>query len=130
MILGCGGKKEEQHYEKEGKLYGSRPFAHCDTDCPYTEGTCISRCSHLGWNQRPCLKADYTGRERTEDAWRNREGMRQEVKIANKREAEKIIEEIDGLVKKGQTILDKQKYDYEFAKMFLSEIKKRRKRES
>jgi len=48
--------KKEQHYENEGKLYGISPFAHCDTDCPYTEGTCISRCSHLGWNQRPCLK--------------------------------------------------------------------------
>ena len=56
--------------------------------------------------------------------------MRKGVKITNKREAEKIIGEIEGLVKKGQTILDKQKYDYEFAKMFLSEIKKRRKRES
>jgi len=62
--------------------------------------------------------------------WRNTEGMRQRVKITNKREAEKIIEEIEGLVKKGQTILEKQKYDYEFAKMFLSEIKKRRKRKT
>ncbi|MGZ3748817.1 MAG: hypothetical protein ACXVCD_15895 [Pseudobdellovibrionaceae bacterium] len=75
-------------------------------------------------------ESDYTGKERTNDAWRNREGMRQGVKITNKREAEKIIEEIEGLVKKGQTILDNQKYDYEFAKIFLSEIKKRRKRES
>jgi hypothetical protein len=22
MFLGCGGVKEEQHYEREGKLYG------------------------------------------------------------------------------------------------------------
>ena len=33
MILSCGGTKEKQHYEREGKLYGIIPFGHCDTDC-------------------------------------------------------------------------------------------------
>ena len=65
MILGCGGTKEDQHYEKKGKLYGIRSFAHCDTDCPYTEGTCFSRCSRLGWNQRPCLKAAYREKKKS-----------------------------------------------------------------
>jgi hypothetical protein len=112
MILKCGGKKEQHHHESEGKLYGVIPFAHCDTDCPYTEGTCISCCSHLQIRQRPCLRAVY--------------GKKKRIKIVNKIEAEIIIKEIEDLVKKGQMITDKQKYDYEFAKIFLEEIKKRK----
>jgi len=63
MILRCGGTKEKGHYEREGKLYGISPFAHCDADCPYKEGNCKDLCSHLEFRQRPCLKADYTGKE-------------------------------------------------------------------
>jgi hypothetical protein len=63
MILRCGGIKEREHYESEGKLYGIRPFPHCDTDCPYNEGTCISHCSHLTITQRPCLEKDYKKQE-------------------------------------------------------------------
>jgi hypothetical protein len=111
MILSCGGTKEKQHYEREGKLYGIIPFGHCDTDCPYTEGTCISCCSHLQINQRPCLRAVY-GEKR--------------IKIKNKKEAGIIIKGIEDLIKKERMLTDKQKYDYEFAKMFLDEIKKRK----
>jgi len=84
MILGCGGTKEDQHYEKEGKLYGISPFAHCDTDCPYTEGTCFSRCSRLGWNQRPCLKAAYREKKK--------------VRIMGKREGGVIIKGKEDLI--------------------------------
>jgi hypothetical protein len=116
MILRCGGTKEEQHYESEGKLYGVIPFAHCDTDCPFEEGTCNNLCSHLQINQRPCLRADYGGEGR--------------IKIGNKREAEIIIEGIEALVKKGQELSDRQKYEYEFSKIFLGEVTKRKKKES
>jgi hypothetical protein len=116
MILRCGGTKEQQHYESEGKLYGIIPFAHCDTDCPYREGTCISRCSALEINQRPCLRADYGGKER--------------IKIANRGEAEIIIRGMEALVKEGQELSDKQKCEYEFAKIFLGEVTKRKKKES
>jgi hypothetical protein len=112
MILSCGGIKEKHHYESKGKLYGIIPFAHCDTDCPYMEGTCISHCSYLQINQRACLRAVYGEKER--------------IKITNKIEAEIIIRGIEDLVKKGQILTDKQKSDYEFAKMFLNGIKKRR----
>jgi hypothetical protein len=101
MILSCGGIKEKHHYESKGKLYGIIPFAHCDTDCSY-----------LQINQRACLRAVYGEKER--------------IKITNKIEAEIIIRGIEDLVKKGQILTDKQKSDYEFAKMFLNGIKKRR----
>jgi len=54
-----------------------------------------------------------------------RRGMRR-IKITNKREAEVIVEEIGNLVKNGQELSDKQKCDYEFAKMFLNDIKRRK----
>ena len=76
----------------------------------------MSRCSNLEINQRPCLRADYGGNER--------------IKIANKREAETIIKGIEALVKKGQELSDRQKYEYEFAKIFLGEVTKRKKKES
>ena len=78
------------------------------------EGTCISCCSHLQINQRPCLRAVY--------------GEKKRIKVANKREAEIIIKGIEDLIKKGQMLTDKQKYDYEFAKMFLNDIKKRKRK--
>ena len=116
MILRCGETQGQQHYESEGKLYGVIPFAHCDTECPFEEGTCDTLCSHLQINQRPCLRADYGGEGR--------------IKIANKREAEIIVEGIEALLKKGQELSDRQKYEYEFSKIFLGEVTKRKKTES
>jgi hypothetical protein len=57
---------------------------------------------------------------------RDSEGMRRRIKITNEREAEMIIEELGDLVEKGQELSDKQKCDYEFAKMFLNDIKRRK----
>src|SRR5512139_796735 len=54
------------------------------------------------------------------------EGMTRRIRIATEREAEIIIEKIEGLIKKGQKLSDKQKYDHEFAKMFFNDIKKRK----
>ena len=112
MILRCDGTREKNHYKSKGKLFGIIPFAHCDTDCPYIEDTCIRCCSHLQMRQRQCLRAVY--------------GENRRIKIANKIEAKIIIKGIEDLVKKGQILTDKQKYDYEFAKVFLNDIKKRR----
>jgi hypothetical protein len=53
-------------------------------------------------------------------------GTRRRIKITNEKEAETTIEEIGGLVKKGQELSDKQKCDYEFAKMFLNDIRRRK----
>jgi hypothetical protein len=117
MVLRCGGIKDKDHFESEGKLYGLNPFSHCETDCPYKVGTCISRCSGISIAQRPCLKDDYY-RE-------NKETKR--VSIRNQKEAERIIEEIEELIKKGENLTNKQTYEYEFSKIFLSEIKKRKK---
>lgn len=116
MILRCGGIKDKHHFESEGKLYGLNPFSHCDTDCPYKRGTCIDHCSGVSIPQRPCLKNDYKGKRETK-----------RINISNQREAERIIEEIDELIKKGEKLTDKQKHEYEFSKIFLSEIKKRKK---
>ncbi len=58
FILRCGGKRE-QHFENDGKLYGIRPVCHCDTNCPYKEGTCHTYCLGLPITQRQCLKEDY-----------------------------------------------------------------------
>jgi len=55
-------------------------------------------------------------------------GEKKRIKLANKREAEIIIKGIEDLIKKGQMLTDKQKYDYEFAKMFLNDIKKRKRK--
>ena len=117
MVLVCGGIKDKGHFESEGKLYGFNPFSHCDTDCPHKKGTCIAHCSGVSITQRPCLKDDYY-RE-------NRETK--PISISNQREAERIIEEIDELMKKGEKLTDKQKHEYEFSKIFVSEIKKRKK---
>jgi hypothetical protein len=53
-------------------------------------------------------------------------GTRRRIKITNEKEAETTIEEIGDLVKKGQELSDKQKCDYEFAKMFLNDIRRRK----
>jgi len=53
-------------------------------------------------------------------------GEKKRIKITNKIGAEIIIKGIEDLVKKGQILTDKQKSDYEFAKMFLNDIKKRK----
>jgi hypothetical protein len=34
MTLIFGGTKEEYHFERQVKLYGTSLFGHCDTDCP------------------------------------------------------------------------------------------------
>jgi hypothetical protein len=59
MTLRCGFPLERNHVEEEGKIYGISPVAHCDTNCPYTVGTCLDLCSTLPITQRPCLKEDY-----------------------------------------------------------------------
>ena len=53
-------------------------------------------------------------------------GEKGRIKITNKIGAETIIKGIEDLVKKGQILTDKQKSDYEFAKMFLDDTKKRK----
>lgn len=116
MVLRCGGIKDKDHFESEGKLYGLNPFSHCDTDCPYKVGTCISHCSRISIAQRPCLKDDFSEKRKTKP-----------ISISNQKEAERIIEEIDELIKKGEKLIDKQKHEYEFSKIFLNEIKKRKK---
>lgn len=116
MVLRCGGVKDKDHFESEGKLYGLNPFSHCDTDCPYKEGSCISRCSRITIAQRPCLKNDFSEQRKTNP-----------ISISNQKEAERIIEEIGELIKKGEKLTDKQKHEYEFSKIFLNEIKKRKK---
>lgn len=54
--------------------------------------------------------------------------MKQRAKITNAREATKTIEKVEELGKKGQRVNDKEREDYAFAKIYLSEIKKRKKR--
>ena len=115
MDLRCAGIKDKHHFENGGKLYGFNPFSHCDTDCPHKEGTCISHCSGLSISQRPCLKDDYKEKRETKP-----------ISISNQRKAERIMEGIDELIKKGEKLTDKQKHEYEFSKIFLSEIKKRK----
>jgi hypothetical protein len=50
------------------------------------------------------------------------------IKIKNTIEAEIIIKETEDLIKKGHKLTEKQRYDYEFARIFLTSIKKRRKK--
>lgn len=109
MILRCGRKSEQDHFESEGRLYGIAPFAHCDTDCPHNEGTCGSNCSHLTITERPCLGKDY-----------------KREKIKNESEANEIIEKVEERVKRGERLTDQQRDEVEFAKISLSEIKKRK----
>jgi hypothetical protein len=54
--------------------------------------------------------------------------MRRRVKIKSEREANAIIQKVKGLVKKGQRPTKVEKEDYEFAKIFLTDIKKRKKK--
>jgi len=115
MELKCGGTIEKKHFKDRGKLFGIEPFSHCDTDCPYLEGNCLSHCSGLSIPQRPCLQEDFKNNVRIKTA-----------RISNLGEALKITEEIEGLVQRGETLTEKQRHDHEFAKIFLNELKKRR----
>jgi len=58
-ISRCGWTREQDHFESEGKLYGLKPFAHCESDCPYHDGTCLDHCSNLQVTQKPCFKEDH-----------------------------------------------------------------------
>lgn len=59
---------------------------------------------------------------------RNKEVMRRRVKIKSERETNAIIQNLKGLVKKGQRPTKVEKEDYEFANIFLTDIKKRKKK--
>jgi hypothetical protein len=63
VTLPCSGTKEKRHYEAKGKLYGVYPVAHCDTNCPYKNGSCIENCSRVPIKKRPCLQEDYSEEE-------------------------------------------------------------------
>lgn len=54
--------------------------------------------------------------------------MRRRVKIKSERETNAIIQNLKGLVKKGQRPTKVEKEDYEFANIFLTDIKKRKKK--
>jgi len=108
MISHCKGKEEQEHFGSEGKVYGVTPFSHCDSDCPYTDGTCLEKCFHLSITERPCLCP--TGKIRSENI------------------ARMILREINGLLETGYELTEKQKAKYEFSKIFLKEIQKRRKK--
>jgi len=51
-------------------------------------------------------------------------------KIKSQEEASKIIGEVEALVRKGHKLTDEQKYEYEFAKIFLTQIGKRRRKQT
>lgn len=105
----------KDHFERNGKLYGIAPFAHCDTDCPYQGGDCTEYCSGLSIDQRPCLKEDYRDQEKIG-----------KPRITDKDEAERIVKEVEELLKKGKSLTERQKYEYAFAKIFLDELKKKK----
>jgi hypothetical protein len=54
--------------------------------------------------------------------------MRQRVRIITGREAIAIIEKVEGQIRNGEKLTDNEREDYLFAGIFLSEIKKRKKR--
>lgn len=64
IIPRCGWTREQDHFERGEKLYGINPFAHCESDCPYHDGTCIDHCSNLQITQKPCLKENYKDNKR------------------------------------------------------------------
>lgn len=55
--------------------------------------------------------------------------MSRRIKITSKAEANIIIKGVESLAKRGQKLTEKEEADYIFARMFLSEIRKRKKKE-
>ncbi len=51
-------------------------------------------------------------------------------KIKNQEEASRIIREVEALAQTGHQLTDEQKCLYEFAKIFLMQIRKRRRKQS
>jgi hypothetical protein len=54
--------------------------------------------------------------------------MKQKARITNAREAAEIVKRVEELVRKGESVTDKEREDYAFARILLSEIKKRKER--
>ena len=56
------------------------------------------------------------------------EEMKRKIVISNEDEANLIIKWAEGLIKKGHKLTDKEEAKYIFAKMFLNDIKRRKKK--
>ena len=54
--------------------------------------------------------------------------MKQKARITNAREAAEIVKRVEELVRKGESVTDKEREDHAFARILLSEIKKRKER--
>ncbi len=54
--------------------------------------------------------------------------MKQKTRITNAREAAEIAKRVEDLVRKGESVTDKEREDYAFARILLGEIKKRKER--
>jgi hypothetical protein len=106
MTFHCGGRAES-HFQSEEKLYGTTPFFHCESDCPHRVGSCLEFCANLSMLDRPCLYLMN--------------------KIGSEDVARAIINETEDVSETGHELEEKQRAKYEFAKLFLSEIQKRRK---